>query len=229
MSTGNGIPCATQADAQPGAATRRGRSPSRGGGRRPGQSSTKEQILTAALELFAAKGYSGTTMRGIAQQAQVDPALIHHFFSNKEGVFQDAVSSRLDVSALFDSLTEDDAEPVLERRGERVARTFLSFWEDESTRPALIAIYRTGLSDEATSKTFRDQIEDSFADCVRRLVPGESDHTPAFASLVSAQLAGLVMLRYVLRMEPLASLDFEELIEWFVPALEVHFDRLSQS
>ncbi|MEU9212901.1 TetR family transcriptional regulator [Streptomyces sp. NPDC048415] len=227
MSTGNGIPRAQQTDAEPGVAARRRRSPSRGGGRRPGQSSTKEQILTAALELFAAKGYSGTTMRGIAQQARVDPALIHHFFSNKEGVFQDAVASRIDVSALFDSLTDADAEPVLERRGERVARTFLSFWEDESTRPALIAVYRTGLSDEATAKTFRDQIEDSFAACVRRIIPEESDHTSAIASLVSAQLAGLVMLRYVLQMEPLASLDFEELIEWFVPALEVHFDRLS--
>jgi AcrR family transcriptional regulator len=215
VSTGNGIPRAQQTDAEPGVAARRRRSPSRGGGRRPGQSSTKEQILTAALELFAAKGYSGTTMRGIAQQARVDPALIHHFFSNKEGVFQDAVASRIDVSALFDSLTDADAEPVL------------AFWEDESTRPALIAVYRTGLSDEATAKTFRDQIEDSFAACVRRIIPEESDHTSAIASLVSAQLAGLVMLRYVLQMEPLASLDFEELIEWFVPALEVHFDRLS--
>ncbi|MEU1203557.1 TetR family transcriptional regulator [Streptomyces sp. NPDC005813] len=228
VSAGNGIPCATQANAQPGDAARGRRSSSRGGGRRPGQSSTKEQILSAALALFAEKGYSGTTMRGIAQQAQVDPALIHHFFSNKEGVFQDAVQSRLDVSALFDPLTDDDAEPVLERRGERIVRTFLSYWEDESTRPALVAIYRTGLSDESTSKAFRDRIEEGFAACVRRIVPERSDRTQALASLVSAQLAGLVMLRYVLRMEPLASLDFEELVEWFAPAVDVHFDRLSE-
>lgn len=52
--------------------------------------------------------------------------------------------------------------------------------------------------------------------------------TPAFASLVSAQLAGLVMLRYVIAVEPPASLDFEELMEWLVPAIEVHFDRLPQ-
>ncbi|MFF1450270.1 TetR family transcriptional regulator [Streptomyces sp. NPDC058274] len=228
MSTGDGIPWAAEADAQPDDTAPRGRSAARGGGRRPGQSGTKEQILTAALELFAAKGYSGTTMRGIAQQAGVDPALIHHFFSNKEGVFQDAVSARLDVAALFDSLTDADAELPPERRGERVVRTFLSFWEDESTRPALIAIYRTGLSDETTSKSFRDQIEDSFAACVRRLVPEETERTPAFASLVSAQLAGLVMLRYVLQMEPLASLDFEEVVEWFVPSIDVHFDRVAQ-
>ncbi|MFF6994955.1 TetR family transcriptional regulator [Streptomyces sp. NPDC008313] len=228
MSTGNGIPCAKKATAHPGAAARAGRPPSRGGGRRPGQTSTKEQILDAALELFAAKGYAGTTMRGIAQQAQVDPALIHHFFSNKEGVFRDAIASRLDVSTLFDSLTDTDPGTPLERPGEQVARTFLSFWEDETTRPAMVAIYRTGLSDEATSKRFRDQIEDGFAACVRRIAPEGTDRTPAFSSLVSAQLAGLVMLRYVLQVEPLASLDFEELVEWFVPAVEVHFERLAR-
>ncbi|MFJ2830811.1 TetR family transcriptional regulator [Streptomyces sp. NPDC087263] len=228
MSTGNGTRWVEEADAPKGDGAHGVQPPSPRGGRRPGQTSTKEQILSTALELFAAKGYSGTTMRGIAQQAQVDPALIHHFFSNKEGVFQDSVSSRLDVSALFDSLTDPGTEISVENRGEQVARTFLSFWEDESTRPAMIAIYRTGLSDEATSKTFRDQIEGSFAACVRRLVHEETDRTPALTSLVSAQLAGLVMLRYVLRVEPLASLDFEELLDWFVPALEVHFDRLSK-
>ncbi|MFI0965127.1 TetR family transcriptional regulator [Streptomyces sp. NPDC021080] len=231
MATGNGIPCAEPANAQPGVTAQSRRSSSRGGGRRPGQSSTKEQILTAALELFAAKGYSGTTMRGIAQQAQVDPALIHHFFSNKEGVFQDAVASRVDMTSLFDSLTDLDAgsEPAPGRRGELVARAFLSFWEDEATSPALIAVYRAGLSDEAAAKTFRKQIEDGFEACVRRLTPAESDRVPAFASLVSAQLSGLVTLRYVLRMEPLASLDFEELVEWFAPAVQVHFDRIAES
>ncbi|MET8325745.1 hypothetical protein [Streptomyces sp. NPDC005181] len=56
----------------------------------------------------------------------------------------------------------------------------------------------------------------------------ETERTPAFTSLLSAQTAGLVMLRYVLGVEPLASLDFDELMEWLVPAIEVHFDRLPQ-
>ncbi|MFC7220670.1 TetR family transcriptional regulator [Streptomyces polyrhachis] len=224
MDIGNRTPRAAQADAQPASAAPGRRSPSRGGGRRPGQSGTREHILDAALELFAAKGYSGTTMRAIAQQARVDPALIHHFFGNKEGAFQDAVASRLDTAALFDSLTAASAQSAPERPGERIARTFLSFWESPSTRPALVAVYRTGLSDEAASRTFRDQIEDGFATCIRHLAPLGGETVPALASLVSAQLAGLVMLRYVLHMEPLASLDFEELIEWYSPALDVHFD-----
>lgn len=209
-------------------AATRGLRPSRGKGRRQGQSSTRSQILTAALQLFAAKGYSGTTMRGIAQQAQVDPALIHYFFANKGGLFRDAVSSRIGLSALFDSLTDKEAEAGLESRGKWIARTFLSFWEDESTRPALVAVYRSSLSDEATAKAFHDQIEAAFASCLGRIAPEETERTPVFTSLVSAQLAGAVMLRYVLAVEPLASLHFEDLVEWLAPALEVHFDRLPQ-
>ncbi|MFD4231291.1 TetR family transcriptional regulator [Streptomyces sp. NPDC058545] len=225
MSIGDPGPCPNNAAARPVAAACERRF-SRGSGRRPGQSSTRTQILTAALELFATKGCSGTTMRGIAQQAQVDPALIHHFFNNKDGLFQDAVSSRIDMSTLFDSLTDEEAEAGLKNRGEWIARTFLSFWEDESTRPALVAVYRTSVSDEATAKAFRDQIEAAFASCLSRIAPEEIERTPAFTSLVSAQLAGLVMQRYVLAVEPLASLDFEDLMEWLVPAIEVHFDRL---
>lgn len=144
-------------------------------------------------------------MRGIAQRAQVDPALIHHFFNNKDGLFQDAVSSRIDMSTLFDSLMDEKAEAGLKNRGERIARTFLSFWEDESTRPALVAVYRTSLLDEAAAKAFRDQIEAAFASCLGRTAPEETERTPAFTSLMSAQLAGLVMLRYVVAVEPLAS------------------------
>ncbi|MFF8971244.1 TetR/AcrR family transcriptional regulator [Streptomyces sp. NPDC014995] len=229
MSTEGGIPDPLDAGTRSRRAGGRGRRQSHGGGRRPGQSDTRDQILSAALELFAARGYSGTTMRAIAREAQVDPALIHHFFSNKEGVFRDAVSSRVDVSALFDSLAEeDDPDRVAKSPGAWVARTFLSFWEDGTTRPALVAVYRTGLSDEAVTQTFRRDIEDAFAACLRRIVPEHHDRTPAFASLVSAQLAGLVMLRYVLVVEPLASLDFEELMDWLTPSLEVHFERAAQ-
>ncbi|WP_326624493.1 MULTISPECIES: TetR/AcrR family transcriptional regulator [unclassified Streptomyces] len=227
MSKGAESPCPNNSAARPVAAAR-GRRPSGGSGRRPGQSGTRTQILEAALELFATKGYSGTTMRGIAQRAQVDPALIHHFFNNKDGLFQDAVSSRIDMSTLFDSLMDEKAEAGLKNRGERIARTFLSFWEDESTRPALVAVYRTSLLDEAAAKAFRDQIEAAFASCLGRTAPEETERTPAFTSLMSAQLAGLVMLRYVVAVEPLASLDFEDLMEWLVPAIEVHFDRLPQ-
>jgi AcrR family transcriptional regulator len=228
MSAGNGIPYPQKAALVQGITARGGRPLSARSGRRPGESSTKDEILTAALELFAAKGYSGTTIRAIAGEAGVDPALVHHFFSTKEGVFKAAVNSRLCVSSLFDALPEDGSQPAADDRAEWVARTFLSFWEDESTRPAMVAIYRASLADESTSKTIRDRIESSMGNFVLRLVPEATERTEVSTSLVSAQLAGLAMLRYILKVEPLASVDFEDLLTWFVPALDVHFDKLAQ-
>ncbi|MER7663658.1 MULTISPECIES: TetR family transcriptional regulator [unclassified Streptomyces] len=196
----------------------------RGGGRRPGHSDTRAQILTAALELFAAKGYSGATLRGIAQQADVDPALIHHFFDDKGGLFQHAVSSRIDPSTLFDPLTDKEAAG-LTNPGEWIARTFLSHWENASTRPALVAVFRTALADEPIATEFGDRIERALAACLGRIAPEKTERTPEFPSLVSAHLAGLVMLRYVCPMQPLASLHFEELMQLLAPAVDALFDE----
>ncbi|MFD3440587.1 TetR family transcriptional regulator [Streptomyces sp. NPDC058685] len=201
-----------------------GRAGRPGGGRRPGHSGTRAQILTAALELFAAKGYAGATLRGIAEQAAVDPALIHHFFDNKGGLFQHAVSSRIDVSTLFDSLT-DRATAGPTNRGAWIARTFLSHWENASTRPALVAVFRTALADEPIAKEFGDRIETALAACLGRIAPEKTRRAPEFPSLVSAHLTGLVMLRYVCPMEPLASLDFEELMTLLARAIDVLFDE----
>lgn len=185
-----------------------------------GPSSTRTRILTAALELFAANGYSGTTTRGIAERAQVDPAMIYHFFGNKSGLFQHAVSSRIDPSTLFGSpLADKEPEPAGANRGKWIARTFLSVWENEWTRPALVAVYRSGLSREAIGKRFRDRVEDAFASYLDRAVREETDRTAAFTSLAFAQLTGIVMQRYVFPVEPLASLDFEELMR--SPALAI--------
>ncbi|WP_328859516.1 TetR/AcrR family transcriptional regulator [Streptomyces sp. NBC_00306] len=195
-----------------------------GGGRRPGHSNTRALILTAALELFAAKGYAGATLRGIAERADVDPALIHHFFDNKGGLFRHAVASRIDLSTLFGSLTDKDAAGP-KNRGEWIARTFLSYWEDESTRPALVAVFRTGLADEPVAKEFHHHIERALASCLARLAPEKTARTPELPSLVSAHLVGLVMLRYVCPMEPLASLDFEELMTLLARAIDILVDE----
>jgi AcrR family transcriptional regulator len=228
MGTEGGIPDPHH-DHPPRDARGRGRRPARGGGRRPGQSGTREQILGAALELFATNGYAGTTMRAIAKLAEVDPALIHHFFRNKEGLFQDAVTDRFDPSSLFAALADEEPCLVARSPGAWVARTFLAWWEDDNSRPALVAVYRAGLSNEAVAQEFRRRIDEAFASCLRRIVPQHPDRTPAFASLISAQLAGLAMLRYVLKVDPLASLDLDDLLDWLTPSLDVHFRQASQT
>lgn len=77
--------------------------------------------------------------------------------------------------------------------------------------------------DEATAKTFGNEFEAAFVSYLGRITSQETKRTPTFTSLVSAHLAGLAILRYVLAVEPLASLEVEELMERLVPANEVHF------
>ncbi|MFK4121211.1 TetR family transcriptional regulator [Streptomyces longwoodensis] len=192
-------------------------------GRRPGDSGTREQILESALHLFADRGYARTTIRAIAEDAEVDPALVHHFFGNKEGVFDAAINSSFSVSASFDNMPDVDTAAT---EATWIAQTYFSFWEHESTRYAMTAIYRAGLADSATSDMLRERIEASTKAWAQASGYKERPDATTRAALASGHLAGLALMRYVLRIQPLASMDFEEFIAWVVPALEL---RLSAS
>ncbi|MEU6275195.1 TetR family transcriptional regulator [Streptomyces populi] len=189
-------------------------------GRRPGDSGTREQILESALHLFADRGYARTTIRAIAEDAQVDPALVHHFFDNKEGVFDAAVNSPLSVSSIFDELP-----PPLEgdttAEASWLARTYLSFWEDDETRYGMTAIYRAGLADSATSATLRARVEESTAKWAATSGYKDRPDAETRAALASGHLVGLALMRYVLQVHPLADMEFEEFLAWVVPALEL--------
>jgi TetR/AcrR family transcriptional regulator len=48
----------------------------------------RAKILTAAEELFAGRGFAGTSVRDIARSAGVNGAMIHYYFGNKEGLYR---------------------------------------------------------------------------------------------------------------------------------------------
>ncbi|MEU3737486.1 TetR family transcriptional regulator [Streptomyces sp. NPDC032198] len=194
-------------------------------GRRPGDSGTREQILVAALHLFADRGYTSTTIRSIAEAAQVDPALVHHFFSNKEGVFRAAVESQLSVSAAFDEFDAPQPDGSA-RTAAWLARTYLNFWEHEETRYAMTAIYRAGLADSATSDLLRDRIETSIENWAGQMVFKDHPDASIVSALASSHLAGVAIVRYVLKVEPLASMDFEDIIRWVTPTLNLRLASL---
>ena len=77
-------------------------------GRRPGRQDTRGEILAAARETFAARGFAGTTLRGIAGAAGVDPALIHHYFESKRSLFLATVQLPIDPPALIAEVMEGD-------------------------------------------------------------------------------------------------------------------------
>jgi AcrR family transcriptional regulator len=173
--------------------------------------------VTAARGLFAAKGYDGTTMRDIAREAQVNPALIHHFFGTKERVF---------VAALGLPFTPADLLPTLlagprESFGERLVRAFLTVWDNPEHRLSLVALVRSATTNEQAAQTLRQFLSSTL---LRGIADGLGVPRLRVAAAAS-QLVGMALLRFVLRIEPLASASEQELVELIAPVVQGYVDR----
>lgn len=190
---------------------RRGRPP------RAESADTRDRILDAAREEFAERGYDKTSVRGIAKAAGVDSALVHHYFGTKEQVFEAAVEV-----ALVPALAVRDAvlEVPLEDVGERLTRFLFGLWENPVTRRPLLAIVRSAVNNEAAATVFRRLVS---AQLLRRIA-GEIEAPDAElrAELAAAQLVGVAMMRYVIKIEPIASADPEQIIARVAPVVQGH-------
>jgi AcrR family transcriptional regulator len=168
-------------------------------GRRPGVSGSREAILDAARRVFAEHGYQQATIRGVAELAGVDSALVHHYFGKKQELFVAAV--RLPVNPVEQLAAVLAADPDLV--GERLVGTFLSIWDNAADRSPLLALVRSAVGDEDAAAMLREFItEEVLGQIARRL--GSPD-ARLRATLVGSQLVGLIMARYIIKVEPLAS------------------------
>lgn len=192
---------------------------SRGRGRPPRTESadTRDRILRAAREEFSARGYDKTSVRGIAKAAGVDSALVHHYFGTKEQVFEAAITVAFAPALQAPKAVE---EGPLEGVGERLTRFFFGVWENPATRAPLLAIVRSAVNTEAAAAVFRRLI----ASQVLRRIAQRLDLPDAElrAELAAAQLVGTAMLRYVIKVEPLASADPEQIIARIAPVVQNH-------
>lgn len=193
------------------------RTPARSRGRRPGGPDTRGQILEAARSSFAQKGYAGTTIRGVAGGAGVDAALVHHYFGAKEDLFLAALQIPVDPRQVVPAVFDDG----LEGAGERLLRLFLSVWDDPDVRRPLLAVVRTSLGQDGPAELLQGGLMATIFTPLREKLPGpDADRR---AQLAASQLVGLIVARYVLRFEPLASLSTEELVGWVAPTLQRYF------
>ncbi|MGH3734705.1 MAG: TetR family transcriptional regulator [Micromonosporaceae bacterium] len=168
-------------------------------GRRPGKPDTREAILAAARDAFAEEGYDRTSIRGIATSAGVDPALVHHYFGNKDKLFLAAMESPLDPGEL---ITEVLTGTDLDHLGEHLVRTFLRVWDSPAGKPAA-AMIRTMASKEWSSRLLREFV---LSQILRRVAAAHIIEQPEQRfPLIATQMMGLVMVRYILKIEPLAS------------------------
>ncbi|MEZ0577805.1 TetR family transcriptional regulator [Nocardioides sp. MH1] len=182
-------------------------------GRRPGRPDTKTAILVAARERFAAAGFGGTTIRAIATAAGVDAALVHHYFGSKDDLFVAALELPIDPRVVIGAAVAGPADEA----AAKLLRTFVTVWDDPAFQPALLALVRRVL--EPGGDTL---IRDGFLPVV--LLPiGEQlgiDDPDLRMPLVASQVIGLIVARYVVRVEPLASLSVDELVAIYAPTIQ---------
>ncbi|MDG9713137.1 TetR/AcrR family transcriptional regulator [Streptomyces sp. DH10] len=192
-------------------ARRRGRPP------RTESADTRDRILTAARDEFSERGYEKTSVRGIAKAAGVDSALVHHYFGTKEQVFEAAITQAFGPALQAPKAIE---EGPLDGVGERLARFFFGIWENPATRTPLLAIVRSAVTNETAAAVFRRIV----ATQVLRRIAGRLELPDAElrAELAAAQLVGTAMLRYVIKVEPLASADAEQIIARLAPVVQGH-------
>jgi len=182
-------------------------------GRRPGGPDTRATILAAARERFAAKGYAGTSVRAVASDAGVDPALVHHYFGGKDDLFLAALAVKVDPREALAPVVEGGVDGA----GERLMRIFVAVWGDEETRLPLMGLVR-GLVDPGGQQLVRDGFQ--------KMVLGPLgtalgiDQPERRMAHVGSQLVGLVVVRYVLAIEPLASMPAEQVVATYAPVIQ---------
>lgn len=178
---------------------------------------TRDRILESAREEFSERGYEKTSVRGIAKAAGVDSALVHHYFGTKEQVFEAAIEVAFAPALRApETITEGSREGM----GERLTRFVLGVWENPTTRTPLLAIVRSAVNNDTAAAVFRRLV---VAQLLRRVVARlDLPDAELRTELAAAQLVGVVMLRYVIKVEPLASADLEQLVARVAPVVQGH-------
>lgn len=175
-------------------------------GRRPGHDDTKGTIARCAQTLFDRHGYDATSLRAIAREADVDPALVHHYFSTKARLFSSLVSPTLDLTGPFDAL--GDLPP--EQQGVRLARTFLDVWEPSANRAAVHDFLSTGLGYSHERLLGEFLAREVFC---RFAVAAGHANAALRAQLAASALLGIVIGRHTIGMGALSTAGSRTLVD----------------
>ncbi|MGY3565663.1 TetR/AcrR family transcriptional regulator [Sinomonas sp. RB5] len=190
-------------------AGRRGR-PDDGGDRR-------ERIVAAAAQLFADHGFDAVSLRRVAREARVDPALVHHYFDGKDALFAAAVSLPADPGDILAGL--DTTTP--QGRGRYLAHAVVALWEGPQ-RPVLAAFFRATIGSTSRTRLLKEVVRRRILARVAEGLPYDDAERSLRASLAATQVVGFLVARYIVELEPLASLAAERAEELLAPALERH-------
>jgi len=182
-------------------------------GRRRGSPDTRSAILAAARSSFATHGFAGATIRSIATAAGVDAALVHHYFGSKDDLFLAALEVPVDPRQLVIPVITGP----IEEAAERFLGIFLSVWDDPEIRPSLLAVAR-GVMDPSAKRL----LSEGFLPVVIQPIGVALgiDRPEHRMPLVASQVIGLILMRYVLQVEPLASMPRDVVIATYAPTIQ---------
>lgn len=190
----------------------------------------RETVLRAAKRQFARNGYEKTTLRAIARDARVDPSMVLYLFGSKAELFRESMRLVLDADMLAAAVTAGDGDV-----GFRLTRTYLGLWEQPETRASLVAMLQSATANADAHEAFRGLIQTYVLTAVAGALGGD-DEARLRAMLAATNLVGTAMLRYVMRVPPLASLDIDDVVALIAPivhrfltadAAELGLDNLS--
>lgn len=184
-------------------------------GRRPGSPDTREAILAAARQAFAERGFDNATVRQIATAAEVDPALVHHYFGTKEQLFLATVQVPINPQEFIPAVVAGGKDNL----GENLVRTFLQVW-DSPMGSAGAALLRSGMSSEWSAKMLRELLTTQILRRVIRQLDLDPAEAPLRAALIASQVAGLAVMRYLIKLEPLASASAEMVVRSVAPTIQ---------
>jgi AcrR family transcriptional regulator len=174
---------------------------------------TRTAILAAARKLLAQQGYDATTIRAVAAEVGVDPSMVMRYYGNKAGLFAAAV----DVDLYLEKVPQSPKKQL----GEALARHFLSRWEGELSDEATTLLLRSTTTNAEAAERMRTIFETQVTKFVRDCAGGGADAAHR-AGLVSSQLLGLALTRYIVALPPVAEMDVNTLVESVAPVLQYY-------
>ncbi|TCC11079.1 TetR family transcriptional regulator [Kribbella soli] len=192
--------------------TATGRTP----GRRPGGPDTRGEIVQAARESFADKGFAATSIRAVARQAGVDAALVHHYFDSKDELFIEAMAIPVDPRRIAAQIVDGPRDEI----GRRIATVFLGVWESPDGQQRMKALFRSVVTSDEVARMMREGITQMIIQPVAQVL--DVPDAQLRVGLVATQLVGTAIVRYLVGLEPIASIDIETLIDRLAPVLQLH-------
>jgi AcrR family transcriptional regulator len=188
--------------------------PRRRRGRRPGNSGAREAILAAARAAFARDAYAGASLRAIAREADVDPALISHYFGSKAGLFIAATDWPFDPADGLHATIAGGRDEA----GRRLAEFFFGTWSVPERRISVLGLLQTAFTDPTVAALLREFfVGEVFEPLLQRL---GVDQIPLRAGLLASQLHGIILSRYVLDVLSQEAIDDTTVIDAIAPTLQ---------